>query len=185
VKKMESKNRLGGYLQAMASLFPPSQISRSLDCIEFENIGDIHKSIKKYLSDHWYDFSISPAERKKYPGESFRAEIDKIDFHFKLVYDWQNSLEESLLSFLPNVYVQKLNGENQELVQIQHLAKYFIYMLNDELEDENINSQEIEVMKFNKINFDFLRRFFCWMILDTYIIVTNKKIYIIYFGLND
>lgn len=182
---MEGKSQLGGYLQAMGALFPPSQISPSLDCIDFENTGDVKDSIKKYLIDNWYDFGMSPDEWKKYPGESFKHEIEKRDFRLVPIYDWESSLEESLNNFLPEVYSQNKNEENEELVQINHLTQNFMYMLKDEFEDMCINRDEIKVMRFDKNDYDFLRHYFCWILFETYIIATNKKVYLIYWGLDD
>jgi hypothetical protein len=182
---MEGKNQLGGFLQAMSLIYPASVITYSFDCVDFDNIGDVEKSIKKYFCDHWYDFGFPPDEWSKYPGDSFKKEIENKKFHFEVVNNWKHQVEECLNSWFPEIYSKNPLNSNDGLIKITTMPRYFMAMINDEFYDKDIDEDEIEVFKFKVEDYDFLRHYFTWMIYETFIIVTKKKIYIIYVGQDD
>ena len=190
---MEGKNFYAGYLKAISYMEEPNVIVRSLDCLDFDYDGDIERSIIKYLANRYYDFGMSPEVWEKYPGDGFKKVVEETKLHIEVVENWKEGLQNFLNNSLPNVYGNRINQQDGEILKINNLGEFFIMIMEDEINEvswldeyEDLEQSEfVKAYRFNRCDYDFICHCFAWTLIDTFIVVIGSKGYIMYFGFND
>lgn len=179
---MDSNNywKIVGYLQAYADL--KTCIDRNVFYTymfeSIDNTGNIEESLKKHFAD--VEFVMSPSEilqdmdNNKIANKHKKC-LDNCRLQLKKIPDWNEDLSKAFTFWIKGLF--NVQDDNSK---IDNAYNCFYDLLSEAFE-----YQKIDVLMFDKEDYEFIRKFFGFVICDIYIFVTCEKIYILSFGLND